>query len=343
MSNYYLAVNKYKKMKKMSQDYDLSMVNYPSASGGKIVKLANEMAFASFDLELVEQRLLYYAMSVFDLTSFLGDHDVYRALTSAGKHPVDLSLMSSKLINRYFWSPELRAIRIPLSELMKKASGTGKDGKGNWKWFDKAIASLCAKSIFIRERTDEAGKKRTYNRIPVLGETYYLEDGEQKEVVITFAQEFLPYLIAFHSYKKIDISWLAKLESKYSPRFLHFFIYAADQSGKGEFTITVDNLRERLEIAPEMFKRGFYEKVVKRATDEIMEKIPSISVATEVLRDEKARGRPTTGYKFKVKLKEDKSLLPETKPKPKVMPALPTSFDNGDSGYNDLYDPEIPF
>ena len=291
----------------MPANFKLENVSYPAEYGGKIVKLANEMAFANFDLDLAEQRLLYYSMSVFNISEFLSDPKVVGALTSNGRHELDLSLITSDLINRHFWSPEIRSVRIPLSHLIKHATGAADSNKGDWKAFDNAVKKLGSKSIFIQERTSENGERRTYNRIPILGQTYYFEEeGEPKEVVISFAQEFLPYLIAFSSYRKIDITWLSKLESKYSPRFLHFFVYAVKKNGTGSFQISVEKLRERLEIEPGQFKRGFYDKVVKRAVSDIEKKIPTIKVKVTALRKESARGRPTTGYQFDITMSADK-------------------------------------
>lgn len=314
-------------MRKMPEEYDLDLVSYPSPYGGKIVKLANEMVFAQFDLELVEQKLLYYAMSVFDFEGFLTDTDVFGALTNNGRSEQDLGLVTPQMLNKYYWSPELRAVRIPLYDLMRYISKTGDDGRGNWKWFDRAVDTLGEKRIYIRGRDSE----KQHHRIPILGETYYINKDGKKEVVVTFAQEFMPYLIAFQSYKKINLRWLARLESKYSSRFLHYFIYALDNKRSGTFSISVQSLRQRLGIEPEKLKRNFYERVVKKSIDDIIEKIPDLNVGVTIDRDSTKRGRPTTGYTFKVSLKNNE-IIEEKKSTKDLMPSAkePLPKDNYD-------------
>lgn len=309
---------------------ELDLVTKPVESESKVVRIANELIFSQFDLELAEQKLLYYAMSVFDLDPFLSDSAVFSGLTKGGKEPLNLSLITTQMINKFFWSPEFRAIRIPLANLIKDATvgGQAGGGAGYWKAFDSVLESLGSKQIYIKERIVD-NKKTSHHRIPILGETYYINEGK-REVVITFAQEFMPYVIALSGYKKIDTKWISKLEHKYSPRFLQFFIFALNDKKSGEFYISVDRLRDRLSIKPEQYKRGLYDKVIKKSLDDIIEKIPNINADVEVIRDEKRRGRPTKGYIFNIKMLDLK--IKESK----AAPALHDDIFNDDIFNDDI-------
>ena len=297
----------------MPSEFNMDLVGFPSRSGGRTVKLVNEMVFAQFNLSLSEQKLLYYAMSHFDIDSFLTDSDVCGALTSGGLEKQDLSKVTPTLLNKYYWCPELRSIRIPVASLMNYVSGTS---AGNWKLFDNAVDALGGKQIYIRMRDDG----REHHRIRIFGGSYYINN--RKEVVLSFTQEFMPYLVAFKSYKKVNLGWLAKLNSKYAPRFLHYFMYALDGKNSAVFNINVKSLRERLNIKDDELKRGFYERVIKKSLDDIKENIPEISASVTIKRDSSKRGRPVIGYAFSVKVKDTLDDF-----KPRVQTLLPLDDD----------------
>ena len=82
--------------------YDLGAICPPNKFGGQLVKLKNEFVFAKYSLEVQEQRLLFNAMSHFDINPFLKDKDVQDELQGDASARWDFSKVTQSLTDSYY-------------------------------------------------------------------------------------------------------------------------------------------------------------------------------------------------------------------------------------------------
>jgi plasmid replication initiation protein len=277
--------------------YDVNLIVKPNPLGGKIVKLKNEFVYARYFLEIQEQRLLFNAMSYFDTNPFLKDEIVHDALFNPQLKKWDFNNITSKICDEYYCNHESRTIMLSVKNLIKKV------GSRNYKAFDTAVDNL-QKRVMIIDSTNNEGKKIKLQIIPIECLTKIID---KNNILITFSQSFMPYLLAFCGYRSVDLEVLGKLTLKFSARYYHWFLHALEQKGKKQkasFELTVDSLRERLDIQPTEHKKNFYERVVKKAIDEINQTTPIRVEVLKIIKTDKngknLRGNPYARLKFVV-------------------------------------------
>ena len=244
--------------------YDVEQIAPPATDGGKLVKLKNEFIYAKYQLEVQEQRLLYNAMSFFDTKPFLSDAQVFGALYSGESRRWTWNNITTKLTDSFYSTHESRTIVLSIKYLIKRT------GSRNYKAFDNAMRGLQS-SVLEIDSTTQVNGKRVKTRISPIECSQQIEDSTN--ILITFSQSFMQYLLAFAGFKSLELEMLSKLSTKYAARYYHWFLYSLSQAGvelnRSTIELTIPSLRERLSIAPELHKRGFYERVVQKSIDEI--------------------------------------------------------------------------
>ncbi|MEZ9131576.1 hypothetical protein BCU74_03845 [Vibrio breoganii] len=281
--------------------YDLALIEPPLDN--KMLKLKNEFMYANYHLEVQEQRLMYTAMSSFDCTSFLQDANVLKELnepdpiTGALSKP-DFAKITPALLNKVFWCPELRSVVLPVYDLLLSA------GTQNYNALDDAVSQL-QKRMFTIDWTndDRARVRRSISPIELI-ERVENADGK-KEIVITFTQSFMQYIVAFSGYRKIDLEILRGLRGIYTSRYYEWFCFKLQNNKKVTFEMSVAEIKKRFEIPDDAYKKQFFQRVVQKAQEEITEKT-DLDVSVSRVVDTKKRGRPLKAVRFFVARKTTK-------------------------------------
>ncbi|HAS6745400.1 replication initiation protein [Vibrio parahaemolyticus] len=276
--------------------YDLGAICPPNKFGGQLVKLKNEFVFAKYSLEVQEQRLLFNAMSHFDINPFLKDKDVQDELQGDASARWDFSKVTQSLTDSYYSFIEKRTIILPVREILRTT------GSRNYKALDKAIKSLQSRTMVVDEMTSKRIRvKKTINPIEVASKV------GKTDILITFTKEFMPYLLALSGYQAIDLNLIAGFSYKHSSRYYHWCLYALNMKENEslvKFDVSIDRIRERLEIGTKEHQRNFFSRVVKKSVDEINEKTPIfIKVDKVIKKDNKGRnlrGNPVSRLTFNV-------------------------------------------
>ena len=265
---------------------------YPALEDKDILRLKNEFAFAQYKMELSEQRVMFTAMSRFDTRPFLEDPDVHAALYDPETHKYDYSGMTPQVLNRYYWSTELRSIVLPIRELLPDNTRNYQSG------LLCAVRDLQTRILRIDNKVGSNYIRTTISPI----EAIRILDNH--EMLITFSQSFMPYLLALSGYKQIDLHMLTSLKNMYATRYFHWFIYSLGNKSRSRFTLTVNELRERLALTPNSHQRHFMQRIIQEPVTEI-NKRTNLNISLKEIRSKK-RGRPLEAVEFTITKKKQK-------------------------------------
>lgn len=255
-----------KTLKVENKTYKTDLIAPPlAAEATSMVRMKNEFVFAKQTLmETSEQRLLFNAIARFDTSGFKQDDIVQRDLwdSSVGEFGgPNYANITQDICDEYFCTVEKRTIMLPVAEVLKFS------GTRNYERLDVAIEHLRKRDITIVRKD---GNKETNDQINLIERIRKVKmDGSPAEVLITFTQSFMPYVIALSGYRHVELQMLAKLRQKYSLRYYHWFSYQLGTKGEGSFAISVAELRERFNIGEDEHKRGLVERLVKKPLEEI--------------------------------------------------------------------------
>ncbi|MDE1239811.1 replication initiation protein [Vibrio aestuarianus] len=288
MSKKYIVVNEH--------EYNLGAICPPNEFGGNLVKLKNEFVFAKYSLEVQQQRLLFNAMSYFDINPFLKDEVVQETLRIDGSPKWDFNKVTQTLTDEYYSNVEKRSIVLSIREILRST------GSRNYKALDKAVDTLQSLTMIVDEMTPTRVRvKKTIS--PIEGAAKI----SSTQILITFTKEFMPYLLAVTGYQSIDLDLISGFLHKHSSRYYHWSLYALGLKAEEsvvKFDISIDSIRERLGISDKEHQRSFFSRVVKVAVDEINAKTPIyIHIDKVIKKDNKGRslrGNPVSKLTFKV-------------------------------------------
>lgn len=249
-----------------NKTYKTDLIAPPlSAEATSVVRMKNEFVFAKQTvMETSEQRLLFNAIARFDTSGFKQDDKVQRDTwdSSIGEFGgPNYANITQDICDEYFCTVEKRTIMLPIAEVLKFS------GTRNYERLEVAIEHLRKRDITIVRKEGNAVTNDQINLIERIRKVKI--DGSPAEVLITFTQSFMPYVIALGGYRSIELKMLAKLRQKYSLRYYHWFTYQLGTKSEGSFAISIAELRERFNIGNDEHKRGLVERLVKKPLEEI--------------------------------------------------------------------------
>ncbi len=283
-------------MKIDNKTYRTDLIAPPlAAEATSIVRIKNEFVFAKQTaMETSEQRLLFNAIARFDTSGFKEDDKVKRDtwdLKIGEFGGPNYANITQNTCDEYFCTVEKRTIMLPVAEVLKFS------GTRNYERLETAIEHLRTRDITIvrKNETDQINLIERIRKVKI--------DGAPAEILITFTQSFMPYVIALSGYRSVELQMLAKLRQKYSLRYYHWFSYQLGAKGEGSFAIGVAELRERFNIGAEEHKRGFVERLVKKPLEEI-NKHSDLEVSFSRNMVKTSKGRELKSLVFFIKRKE---------------------------------------
>jgi hypothetical protein len=250
-----------------NQTYKTALIPPPLATENtSMVRMKNEFVFAKQAvMETSEQRLLFNAIARFDTSVFKGDDKVIRDIWDSNLGHFggpNYAKITQEICDNYFCTMEKRTILLPVAEVLKFS------GTRNHERLDEAVNKLRKRDITIVRKV--IGGKEITDHINLIERIRKIKiDGSPAEVLITFTQSFMPYVIALSGYRAMELRMLAKLRQKYSLRYYHWFTYHLGNKKEGQFAISVKELRERFELSNDEHKRGLVERLVKKPLEEI--------------------------------------------------------------------------
>ena len=196
-----------------------------------------------------------------------------------------LTQIRPKLPNsKYYDEDFLRAV-IPTKEVIAMFGGNNV----YYSELRKAVESLVSKSVYIKNNKNE-----NFAAFPVFAMLKWEKD---KGLTIEFNKYMYPFLLdlANKSYTRIEFEQIWKLSSIYAIRILELCL---QYRSVGERTITVEDLRKFLGIAPEAYKDrigNFKKNVIELPVKEINEKTDF-----NIIYNYKKTGRSVTAVHFRL-------------------------------------------
>ncbi len=274
---------------------DLSMVTPANEFGGKLLKLKNEFAFADFSMSISELKTLYYMMSMFDTDDFFTYSEVREKLYSKDTG-WNYHLLDQRLTDSVYNCLEYRTVILDAHEVSRTLQTTGK----SYSTLEKAVWALHDKTMVI-DHEHETGRKQRVKISPI-EVSAVIDDQGKKQVLVAFSQSFMPYVLAFSGYQKLNMSEVISFKSNYAIRYYHWFLTALSNNNTGQIKIAIDSLRKRFEISDEKHKRGFIPRVVEQPIKEVIDRT-GLNVNIKKLKDKTKQGSPVTHVIFDINKK----------------------------------------
>jgi len=186
--------------------------------------------------------------------------------------------------SKYYDEDFLRAV-IPTKEVIDMFGGNNV----YYNELRKAVESLVGKSVFIKNNKNE-----NFVAFPIFA---MLKWDKSTGLTIEFNKYMYPFLLdlANKSYTRIEFEQIWKLSSIYAIRILELCLQYRQL---GERTLTIEDLRKYLGIAPEAYKDrigNFKKNVIELPVIEINEKTDF-----NIIYDYKKTGRSVTAVHFRL-------------------------------------------
>ncbi|TNZ95748.1 replication initiation protein [Vibrio parahaemolyticus] len=277
----------------LDDDTDLNreLVSPPHLSGGKLLRIRNEFAFSRFSLSIQAQRILFTAMSYFDIYSFLEHSENYDSLNNQGNR--DFSRLTDQHCRDFYFCKEYRAIILTIKILLNSTNSNSR----NYSAFNNAIEELKNLHIIL-DVPNELGK-RTRQKIKVVD---FCVKTEKSEVVIVFNQDFMPYVLSLRGYTKLELSVVNSFKNKLTHRYFHWFSLRLGEKNSASFEMRKSELRARFELDVKVNNRHFWQRIVMTSIDEINEKT-DLLIDAKPIYNQYLKGKPLEKIEFVIQRK----------------------------------------
>lgn len=275
-------------------EYERGMIHPFNEHGGKVINLKNEFNYADLSISKPQLDALLFSMSLFDTEDFLRSDVVLNRLYTE-EAGWDFRKIDQDLTDEVYSAEEYRTVVVDAYKLNKIMNGP--DSKTNNKSrLEKSIKTLQSTVIKIDHRKTYSEPRKRIFLNPF--EASFIDDEadpKRRKVVFTFSSKFMPYVVAFSGYNKLDLNVIRQLKSTYAVRYYQWIVHEAELK-KGK-PIPISVLRKRLGVPEDAHKRGFYNRVVLEPIEEL-KKVTGLELYAERVVDSTKKGRPLTAIKF---------------------------------------------
>lgn len=284
-----------KKMRTSLSEYDLEAIEPFNIGGGRTINLKTEFNYASLSITKGQMDALFFIMSLFEGDSFLNAPPVLEKLYSQDDRRWDFRKIDEDLIKDVLFLEEHRTVVIDAYELNNIINGPSSKSK-NKQRLETAIKTLHQIVLEIDHKVSFNSKRKRIFLSPI--ESSFIDtetDPCCHKVVITFSLKFMPYVLAYSGFNKLDLRILRSLKTTYAARYYQWMVH--DSELKKGVKLSIEEIKSRLGIPEGAYKRGFYNRVIEEPIRELNDVAGMNIVATRIV-DKHKQGRPLTHIHF---------------------------------------------